>query len=382
VSDEFPANDALIDVDDILDDAPVAPPRDRPPGPGLPESLGWVIGVFIFQLGAGLVALFIGIALMIAVQGRQPQNPQEAIEGLIDGLPPTGKLLFFAVPNALAFAFLIGFGLLRMWPAPLRKLNFSRPSLTQTVVLCSAVLPLGLIADALFQPVELGFQWLVKEFPQLSFFNELNVIEFMQDMQGASLLALLLCVAVVPAIGEEFVFRGLIGRGLVARWGVVAGVLMTSMLFAGMHMYPPHVAAVFPLGVVMHIAYLTTRSFWAPMMVHFINNGIASLYTAIGAADAETMATPLWMTILAPFYVVLCCVLLWRHRTRYVDEDGISVWPGYRWFTPEHASGPDAPRREVRESMPVLIIFGLLFAIQVGLVGVDVATAFMGQAGG
>ena len=55
-------------------------------------------------------------------------------------------------------------------------------------------------------------------------------------------LALVL-FALGPGIAEELMFRGFLGRGLVARHGLGVGVLLTSLLFGLVHLDPPHVVA-------------------------------------------------------------------------------------------------------------------------------------------
>ncbi len=65
---------------------------------------------------------------------------------------------------------------------------------------------------------------------------------------------LIVAFAVAPALGEELVFRGVIGRGLIARWGLPAGVLITSVMFAAIHVHPAHVVGVIPVGIAMHFA--------------------------------------------------------------------------------------------------------------------------------
>src|SRR5205085_9678359 len=91
-----------------------------------------------------------------------------------------------------------------------------------------------------------------------------------------------LVMAVLPALGEELIFRGLIGRGLLARWGVVAGVLWTSVLFGLVHLNPAQAIAVIPIGVILHFVYLTTGSFWAPVLLHFLNNAFAAVMLKYG----------------------------------------------------------------------------------------------------
>jgi hypothetical protein len=157
----------------------------------------------------------------------------------------------------------------------------------------------------------------------------------------------------------------------------VWGVLITSCLFAGLHMYPPHVAAIFPVGMMMHIVYLTTRSFWTPMLFHFMNNGLAALYSALGLSTtdngdmADGAVTELsWPKYVAPAYVLLCCWLLWRYRTEYVDEAGAPVWPGYH--TAERPDPALPLRRTAPNSVPVALLFALLFLGQMGMVAHDI----------
>jgi membrane protease YdiL (CAAX protease family) len=364
----------LLDDVEFLESEEPAVSR-RPPGPGLPESLLWVIGIFAFQIGAGAVgAIVFAIGSMIT----EPAGSPAEVLNRIEGLSPNGTLLFFGLPNLFVFLALIGLGCWRLGRPPTHKLNFSLPSYTQLAILASAVFPLGLIADALWKPAQAAWQSFVEQVPWLRFMDETNIMDFMDRINGASLPLLLFFLAVVPAVGEEFMLRGLIGRGLVARWGILWGVLMTSVLFAGLHMYPPHVAAIFPVGIMMHIVYLTTRSFWTPMLFHFMNNGLAALYSALGVtSDSGEVADGAvteweWLKYAAPPYVLLCCWLLWRYRTEYVDDAGTPVWPGYH--TTEQPDPCLPVRRSARNSIPIALAFGLLIVGQLGLVAHDIHT--------
>jgi hypothetical protein len=182
-------------------------------------------------------------------------------------------------------------------------------------------------------------------------------METMEDVQDAWLPALVFVVAVVPAVGEEFVLRGLIGRGLVARWGVPAGMLMTSGLFAALHMYPPHVAATFAIGMMLHFVYLSTRSFWAPVLFHFVNNVLAILATRAG----DTGPTSGWMVVAACVWVVISAAFLWGYRTRYVWDDGSTAHPAYPTV---EAPPPDVGTRRYAPSS--LIACGVFAAVLAG----------------
>lgn len=352
---------------------PCVVPAPRPPGPGLPESILWIIGVFVLQIIAGVVAAV--VLLVASVANKPPESPAELISR-IENLSPTAQIVFFGMPNLLCFLTLIGLGCLRLGRAPGRKLNLSSPSLTQFAIIISAVIPLGLVADALWPAADYVWQEVVKLVPDLEFVNSFSIEKLMEGIQGASLPLLLFFLAVVPAVGEEFVLRGLVGRGLVARWGLFWGVLLTSCFFAALHMYPAHVAAVFPIGVVMHLVYLNTRSFWMPVLFHFINNGIAAVYTSLAPTDnGLEEAGPLaglgkWVALPAAAYVVLCLVLLRKYRTEYVDAGGAPAWPGYH--TVEHPDPGLSLRRVTPNSLPVAMLFGLMFFSQAAWTANDV----------
>jgi hypothetical protein len=139
-------------------------------------------------------------------------------------------------------------------------------------------------------------------------------------------------MAVAPAIGEELVFRGVIGRGLVARWGVPAGVILTSLLFAGAHLHPAHAIGVVPLGIFMHLMYLATRSFWAPVLVHFLNNcwaAVATKYEGELGLEAFEEAAGERLVAAALFCITAAAIVIWRTRVRYQLPDGTAWSPGY-----------------------------------------------------
>jgi membrane protease YdiL (CAAX protease family) len=330
------------------------PVEVRPPGPGLPESILWAVAVAVLQIVGGVGAMIVLLLPHVLKGGGEMPDAQEVFESLTSN----AMLLFIGVPNTLVFGVLILAGLLRLGQGRVRKLNLALPSLTQAVILMSAVIPLGIIADALFHAADRVWQELVKLLPvELQWINDTNVMETMEDLQDAWLPALVFVVAVVPALGEEFVLRGLIGRGLVARWGVPAGMLMTSGLFAALHMYPPHVAATFAIGMMLHFAYLSTRSFWAPVVFHFVNNVLAILATRA----EDTGPGSVWTLAMACAWVVISAACLWGYRTRYVRDDGSTAHPAYPTV---EAPPPDVGARRYAPSS--LIACGVFAAALAG----------------
>lgn len=94
------------------------------------------------------------------------------------------------------------------------------------------------------------------------------------DTPGELLLNLLV-IAVLPAIGEELVFRGILQQQLqrILRHPVAA-IWTTAVLFSAIHLqfegFLPRVV----LGAALGYLFYWTRSLWAPILAHFFTNGI------------------------------------------------------------------------------------------------------------
>jgi len=89
-----------------------------------------------------------------------------------------------------------------------------------------------------------------------------------------SLLYVLVIVAIVPALGEELLFRGVLQK-IFINWTKNAhvGIWITSILFSALHM---QFFGFFPrllLGLMFGYIFLWSKSLWLPILGHFINNG-------------------------------------------------------------------------------------------------------------
>ena len=94
------------------------------------------------------------------------------------------------------------------------------------------------------------------------------------------LLVNLLIIAVIPAIGEELLFRGVIQK-LFLKWNgkVHLSVWLTAFVFSAVHM---QFLGFFPrliLGAVLGYMLVWSGSLWLPIVAHFTNNAFAVLIT-------------------------------------------------------------------------------------------------------
>lgn len=233
-------------------------------GPNLLESFGWVGGYFLLQNFA--LAGTIGL-IAFAAFGTLGISWSQLIELMVE-LDMDRSFVLIGVPGLAALLVilpLVRWRLGREWRDSLR---LGRPTLQQVLLGLGAVVPLGILSDEVYRQVLLGWRTLW-DIPEVSG-TPLGAL-------GEQILAvpypiLIVALALGPAVGEELVFRGLIGRGLTIRRGAVAGVLWTSLLFGAAHAFPPHAVATIFVGLFLHVLYLATGNLWVPILVHFFNN--------------------------------------------------------------------------------------------------------------
>jgi len=83
--------------------------------------------------------------------------------------------------------------------------------------------------------------------------------------------------SVLAPIVEELIFRGLLYGWVAGRWGGLAGLIVSSLLFAAAHIEPAHVILVLPLGVLFGWLRRRTDSLLPSIFSHIVNNGAALL---------------------------------------------------------------------------------------------------------
>ena len=108
-----------------------------------------------------------------------------------------------------------------------------------------------------------------------------NVLQvFENTMQDKSLFENIISTAVVPAVFEEFFFRGAIYGGIKRARGARSAIIWTSILFGMFHMNIQQFLYAAVLGVVFGIFREITGSMWTGMLCHFVNNALAVVDSA------------------------------------------------------------------------------------------------------
>lgn len=122
-------------------------------------------------------------------------------------------------------------------------------------------------------------------------------------------------LALVPGFGEEVFFRGLVLRSIRRPW---LAIPISALGFAAIHLDPPHVVGVIPLG--FYLAYVAYRadSTWVTIVAHAANNTIAVIAakTGLPGSAADEPPPPLGWVIGGVFVALLVCVYVERATRR------------------------------------------------------------------
>ena len=108
--------------------------------------------------------------------------------------------------------------------------------------------------------------------------NEDRVKQFIEKLLTfnslSDLIMAFIVIAVIPAIAEEWVFRGILQNYLI-RWlkNPWIGLILSAALFSGIHMQFEGFIPRFILGFSLGFVYLIGKSLWYPILLHLINNG-------------------------------------------------------------------------------------------------------------
>ncbi len=141
------------------------------------------------------------------------------------------------------------------------------------------------------------------------------------------LIAVSIVVALIPAIGEEFFFRGLLlGDLLKGKVHPAIAIVSTGVIFAMSHVQYENLLAMIVLGSFLGYLYYVSGSLWLPIAAHFTNNFLAVLmkyFYNIGmiSEDMANAKTSLYLTVisLAIFAVFIFLFNKWKNPAKFVE---------------------------------------------------------------
>ena len=105
---------------------------------------------------------------------------------------------------------------------------------------------------------------------------ELILEAFLKMNTFWDLLYTIIVIAVVPALGEELLFRGYLQQKI-GKWlkNPQISIVIASFLFSAIHLDLQAIIPRFVLGVLLGYLYYWSGSLWLPILAHFVNNAQA-----------------------------------------------------------------------------------------------------------
>lgn len=136
----------------------------------------------------------------------------------------------------------------------------------------------------------------------------------------------LLIIAVLPAIGEELIFRGVFQKTLrdLFRSGHLS-VWITSVLFSAIHFQFYGFLPRLILGLVFGYIFLWSRNIWLPVIAHFINNAVPTVGAYIKGWEtinepSVTGAAKQIAGVIVPLVIGIFILALFRKRSAQYRE--------------------------------------------------------------
>ena len=106
--------------------------------------------------------------------------------------------------------------------------------------------------------------------------------------QIMNIVYIVITFALLPAITEEFIFRGVV-LSEYSDYGIFTPFLMSAIMFSMVHFNLNQFIVYLYCGIVLAYVVYVTRSVWAAMLLHFLNNLYAIFFESV-----------LWDVIKAP----------------------------------------------------------------------------------
>ena len=309
------------------------PVGDHPdPGPGMPPvpggttflgrhgvspvTFGYLCVVFFF-----VVYQVLGSAFSVLIFGLSPDLTEPGGFRVFTGI---AQMAFLLVP-ALLVARLASADILYY-------MRLRRPSLPSLLVPMVGVFSLQQMLQVymVFQgkiPLPPEVEGLVNEMKEAI---DRTLVSLLSSHSFPEFLGVVLVIAVIPAVAEEFAFRGLIQRSFEKGIGAVRGIMTSGIIFGAFHLNPFSIVPLMALGVYLGFLAYRANSVWVSAAAHFFNNliPVAALY--FGIADEKVITGDLgdmsFGTLMAVFWfsgvIFLLSTYYFLHLTRKPAGDG------------------------------------------------------------
>lgn len=216
-----------------------------------------------------LLCVAAGLLLPVAVMRFAPISKAAIAPSLLPYvLTGAGEILAIGIPALLLSRYYFGG---KKW---LKRLYSRRPAPLKLVLTAASALTLPCFSGALTM-LWISLIGLANDIPQLRL-----------PWDGAGAALAILCAAVLPAVCEETLFRGVMFEWLSAKTCPKIAVYLTAAVFALLHFTWAGLPALFVIGILLGKIRLRFGSLILPALYHALYNlGALCLYEVLGKMD-------------------------------------------------------------------------------------------------
>ena len=160
-------------------------------------------------------------------------------------------------------------------------------------------------------------EWMRDKEKQLTGITEI----FMSTSSISGLFINLFIMAVLPAFGEEFIFRGILMKWFNKSMSIHVAIVLSAFIFSAIHIQFLGFFPRFFMGIMMGYVFYWSGSLWASILLHFLNNGMAVVsYFMVSRGiiqdDPATMGTIDSTPLLMMNVLMFIGVSYWFYRNR------------------------------------------------------------------
>lgn len=172
-------------------------------------------------------------------------------------------------------------------------------------------------------------------FERLGF--EYNVSKTEDPVGVWGFLLTFLATAIVPALVEEFAFRGIV-LGMLRKYGETFAIVVSAITFGIMHGNFEQMPFAALVGLVLGYICVKTGSIWTSVAVHSVNNAIAVIFSYLTLSSGQNTQNLIYMLYLSLSILVAIigiCLLSKQGRDVFSlqkSETAAAEKQKYKWF--------------------------------------------------
>jgi hypothetical protein len=253
---------------EITADAPLTPRGDGPPAF---RDVAWtprdvLFGAFWF------IGLFVGAQIAIL--------PLAIVFGVTSGQLYTAAFISGAAVE-VGIAIVAANFTFRRYGGSWERLGVRRPerkAIFWALVAFAGALIVSLAYGALVEAFDIG--WLRSNCAE-------QIPKEVRDTRALLGLASLTVIVFAP-VCEELFFRGFVFPGISKRWGLVAGIVVSGVVFSSAHLLYKSFVPIAGVGMIFAFAYYRSRNIFTSMLAHIAFNSVSIAFIAGGSCDSPS----------------------------------------------------------------------------------------------